>query len=194
MKRRRSVKSFTPMSNFDGTTWAGGPKLPDPATAYVSLLAGGGHPGRDQQHAAIRRWTAPRDCTVSIKGTIEHNGKDGDGVRARIVTPHDGIVAQWTVTRRTASTDVSGIFVKQGEAIDFVVDAGPANNDNFDSFSWKTVITKQSTPDAVAGDDTGTSWDSAAEFAGPTKHPEPLTAWEKYAQVLLESNEFAFVD
>ena len=38
-------------------------------------------------------------------------------------------------------------------------------------------------------------WDAATEFAGPQKRPAvPLTPWEKYAQVLLQSNEFVFVD
>ena len=33
------------------------------------------------------------------------------------------------------------------------------------------------------------------EFGGiPTNPPVPLNAWEQYAQVLLESNEFLFVD
>ena len=72
------------------------------------------------------------------------------------------------------------------------VDCGRAGDIGFDSFTWKVTITKQAAAEAVAGDDTGSGWNSAGEFAGPT--PAPLSAWEKYAQVLLESNEFAFVD
>jgi hypothetical protein len=53
-------------------------------------------------------------------------------------------------------------------------------------------ITKEPAPNDAAGDDAGSGWDSAAEFSGP--RPTPMTPWEKYAQVLLESNEFAFVD
>ena len=70
---------------------------------------------------------------------------------------------------------------------------------DFDAFEWKVTITKEapapSQASAAAGDDTGNTWDSAAEFSGPAPKPSlPLTGWEKYAQVLLESNEFAFVD
>jgi hypothetical protein len=66
---------------------------------------------------------------------------------------------------------------------------------NFDSFSWQVVITKESAAEAVAGDDSGATWDSQAQFAGPAPAPQdPLSPWEKYAQVLLQSNEFAFVD
>ena len=38
-------------------------------------------------------------------------------------------------------------------------------------------------------------WDAAADFGGPpAPTPEPLEPWEAYAQVLLASNEFLFVD
>ena len=37
-------------------------------------------------------------------------------------------------------------------------------------------------------------WDARANFIDPKKLPAPLGAWEKYVQVLLLSNEFAFVD
>ena len=86
--------------------------------------------------------------------------------------------------------------MKKGETIDFVVDCGRGDNHNSDSFSWTLKITREAPPaGAVAGDDSGGYWDSAAEFAGPAaKPPAPLSAWEKYAQVLLQSNEFAFVD
>jgi hypothetical protein len=38
------------------------------------------------------------------------------------------------------------------------------------------------------------AWSAAGEFAGPVGRQRPLSAWEKYAQVLLLSNELAFVD
>jgi hypothetical protein len=38
------------------------------------------------------------------------------------------------------------------------------------------------------------SWDCARDFRGPTRDPNPLGPWGKYAQVLLSSNEFVFVD
>jgi hypothetical protein len=38
-------------------------------------------------------------------------------------------------------------------------------------------------------------WDARANFIDPSKAPKAtLGAWEKLAQVLLLSNEFAFVD
>jgi hypothetical protein len=39
------------------------------------------------------------------------------------------------------------------------------------------------------------AWDSQSTFGGPAPAaPPPMTAWEKYVHVLLESNEFVFVD
>ena len=35
---------------------------------------------------------------------------------------------------------------------------------------------------------------ASANFAGPAASHDGLSPWERYAQVLLESNEFVFVD
>jgi hypothetical protein len=38
-------------------------------------------------------------------------------------------------------------------------------------------------------------WSASTEFRGPEAKPrKTLTAWERYAQVLLLANEFMFVD
>jgi FdhD protein len=45
------------------------------------------------------------------------------------------------------------------------------------------------------GDITGvSSWDARRDFGGLVAPRRPLTVWERYAQVLLSSNEFVFVD
>jgi hypothetical protein len=38
------------------------------------------------------------------------------------------------------------------------------------------------------------SWEVQRDFRGPASDPAPLDAWGRYAQVLLSSNEFVFVD
>ncbi len=108
----------------------------------------------------------------------------GDGIRARIVTSVQGELASWTACRLEAETKLSGIEVRRGETIDFVVDCRADNNS--DTFSWAPSI-KMANPDE--------EWNALGGFGGPPeKQPEPLAAWEKYAQVLLEANEFTFVD
>jgi len=50
-------------------------------------------------------------------------------------------------------------------------------------------------PPGEAGGSDVKEWHSQKGFHGPVPEmAEPLDAWEKYAQVLLLSNEFMFVD
>ncbi len=160
----------------------GGPKLPDPALGWCLLTATGGHAGSDVAHGVIRRWTAPQAGAIAISGTVSHKEKSGDGVRARIVSSRSGEIASWTVVRLDAETKITGLTVEDGETLDFVVDCRADNNS--DSFSWSPAIRM--------GDQ---DWNSMSAFGGPAPKPAPpLSAWEKYAHVLLESNEFVFVD
>jgi hypothetical protein len=189
------VIAFAPLPVFSNAAWQGAEKMPDKELGWTTLSAAGGHPGNDLRHDAIRRWTAPRDCTVSVEGKLSHPSKDGDGIRARLVTSRDGVLATWNLHHKSADTNVDEIVIKQGETIDFVVDCGPRGDYTYDGFAWAVTITKQAAAEPVAGDDTGSGWNSRTEFSGPpAASPKPLSAWEKYAQVLLESNEFAFVD
>jgi hypothetical protein len=189
------LKTFTPLPHFTGSAWQGGAALPDPKTGWAMLTAAGGHAGNDAAHATVRRWVAPRDCTVAVGGTLSHGTSQGDGVRGRLISSAEGTIATWSVHARDVETRVTAVKMKAGDTIDFVVDCGPAGRNDFDSFGWKVTVTKTPAAEAVAGDDAGSVWDAAAEFAGPAAKPVlPLSGWEKYAQVLLESNEFVFVD
>jgi hypothetical protein len=83
-----------------------------------------------------------------------------------------------------AETKITGIPVRRGDTIDFAVDCRADTNS--DSFTWAPVLSMK---------DAGEEWSALAGFSGPPeKLPEPLRPWEKYAQVLLESNEFSFVE
>jgi hypothetical protein len=189
------LKNFYPLPHFNGKEWQGGAALPDPTLGWAMLTSSGGHAGNVHAHAVVRRWIAPRDSTIGIVGTLSHNNKDGDGVRGRLVSSREGLLASWNVFNKSAGTRVNAINVKTGDTIDFIVDCGRAGNVSHDQFGWKVKITKEAPAQAVAGDDTGTVWDSVADYRGPDpKPPTPLNAWEKYAQVLLESNEFVFVE
>ena len=72
--------------------------------------------------------------------------------------------------------------MKAGETIDFVVDG--RSNSSFDSFTWSPVV-RRIAPAPV-------EWKATAGFQGPPT--PPLNPWEEYAQVLLLTNEFMFVD
>ena len=187
----KKVVDFKPLPHFTGMAWQGSAKLPDAKLGWVLLTAEGGHPANASIGGAIRRWTAPCDGAIAVNGMLGHRQKDGDGVRARIVSSQAGELASWTAHNTDAETMMSRIEVKKGDTIDFVVDC--RENETSDSFVWAPVIRLVEAPGNAAG---GTQqWSAAAEFRGPEAKPrKTLTAWERYAQVLLLANEFMFVD
>jgi hypothetical protein len=177
----RRLKSFTALPHFTGTAWQGATAWPGGETGWAQLTAEGGHPGNTRAHACIRRWVAPRDATVTLAGTLQHEPEQGDGVRGFIVSSRHGELKAATVHKSKTDMAVTNVVVKAGDTLDFVVDIGGTLS--HDQFVWAPVIT-------VAGD----KWDARADFDGPRPAPQHLSAWEQYAQVLLLANEFAFVD
>lgn len=177
------IKSFVPFTYFDDF-WQSAPTLPDPIGGNARLGAAGGQPGEDPRHAVIRRWVSPVAGKIDIEGRLDHDQTDlptGDGVRARIVSSRHGELASWIANGSGAETALTGITVDQGDTIDFIVD-GRADTEN-DAFTWAPKIRQEGAEK---------EWSARADFRGPT--PKPLSVWERYAQVLLETNEFAFVD
>ena len=99
------------------------------------------------------------------------------------------MLGAWFVHNSEADTNIYGITVEAGDTIDFEVDIRKVLNS--DEHLWAPVITRKDEPEG----EMAKAWDAKAEFAAPyTAPPEPLGTWEKYAQVLLSSNEFMFVD
>jgi hypothetical protein len=79
--------------------------------------------------------------------------------------------------------------VKAGDTVDFVVDC--RSGDGFDSYNWSPRIEYQGGQEGMLE---GRVWNASNDFAAPGKTSMPLDAWEQFAQVLLLSNELAFVD
>jgi Protein of unknown function (DUF1553)/Protein of unknown function (DUF1549) len=175
---------FQPLPHFATTAWQGGPARPDPTIGWTMLNADGGHPG-DLAHCAIRRWTAPAAGKLYIDGVFGHSAATGDGVRGRIIASRAGVIGQWNVARSQAATSPPPITVQKGDTIDFITDMR-ATIDH-DVFRWPVTLRLTS-----ADKDPGQIWDSTTGFHGPIT--PPLTRWQELAQVLLMSNEFAFVD
>jgi hypothetical protein len=189
---RKRVGNFTPLPHFTGAAWQGSAKIPDSKLGWVLMSKEGGHPG-DAKHAAIRRWSAPRDGTFAVTGKLNHPGKVGDGVRGRIVSSAEGEKGVWSVLGAATETKAAGIKLKKGETLDFVVDC--RENENTDSFEWMVTIRVADYGASFSDEKGAIEWSSAKEFSGPPGKPAtPLAPWEKYAQVLLLSNEFVFVD
>ncbi|MBX3745133.1 MAG: PSD1 domain-containing protein [Verrucomicrobiae bacterium] len=185
----QEVRNFQPLPHFTGSTWQGGPDLPDPTLGWISLSAEGGHPGSPAHGPAIRRWTAPADGLIEIRGTLRHPGEAGDGVRALVVASRHGLLGQWDVHKGSTQTGIDGIRVLRGDHIDFVVECRA--DEHTDSFRWAPRLRDLSAAESGAPEP---SWDARADFEGPSGTTRPLTPWERYGQVLLMANEAMFVD
>ncbi len=178
------VSGFTPLPHFTGAAWQGGKSWPDKDLGWVQLTATGGHPGNDRAHAAIRRWTAPRDMEIRIESKLQHEPTVGDGIRAFVVSSKSGVLRSKTVHHDRAELNLESLAVSKGDAIDFLVDIGDVLNS--DQYLWTTTIRP------TEASETTTRWNSANDF--PTKTVAQLDPWEQLAQVLLCTNEFMFVD
>jgi hypothetical protein len=152
--------TFDRLPHWTGSMWQGGAVMPDPKLGWVILNATGGHAGNDQNHAAIRRWTATQKGVLSITGKLQHPGEAGDGVRGRLVSSRAGRVGAWTAVRSEAATNVASTAVEPGDTIDFVVDC--LGDVNCDTFGWHVEIKVSSEVQANS-----LTVNSAPEFHGP---------------------------
>ncbi len=185
--------SFSPLPHFTGKTWQGSEQYPDPALAYTSLNATGGHPGKDETQCTIVRWVSPIDGTVAIEGELKHESDQGDGVHSRVVSSKSGVLGDWTAKSDKKTTAVDSVDVAIGDTIDFVVDCGISHS--HDNYQWKprVRVVSSASPDTKAN----FVWSASKEFEKSSTRllPAPtMDAWVQLAQVLLLSNEFAFVD
>lgn len=189
----RRMKNFRAFTHYTGDAWQDGPRVPDPKSGPARLTATGGHPGPGSSEGVVRRWIAPRDGIVDLNGKLVHKQKEGDGIQARVVSSRRGELAAWTVYRSEAETRIEGIEVKAGDTIDFYVDA--RQDAQSDLFQWAPIIRLKSSISGAAEPVDVVEWNAAQDFNGDNgQRPSPLTAWEKFAQVLLATNEFIFVD
>ena len=177
----RRLKDFTPLPHFTGQAWQGGESWPGGLTGWAQLTAEGGHPGNSIAHACIRRWIAPSNITVSVSGTLIHEPEAGDGIRGFILSSRHGILHESVVHHSRSNLTLTDITLEAGDTLDFIVDI--RGNLSHDQFLW--------TPRVTAGEQV---WDAGKQFNGTPPAPRLLTPWEQYAQVLLLSNEFAFID
>ena len=183
-----TIAHFTPLQ-FAGDVVKGG-KVGDQDTTGLEFNAQGGQPAPGKA-AAVRRWTAPRDGTVTIYAELLHQSKEGDGVVCRIVSSRDGLLGEWTAVNQSILTTLSDVKVQKGDTLDFA--ALCRNDSKSDTYQWAPTIT-MTTAEMPGMSGMAMRWDARSNFLNPAKMPEPLGAWEELAQVLLLSNEFIFVE
>ena len=192
-----AVNQFKPMEYLVGERVQPAAMFPEPKSGRASLTPTGGHPGDDLGSAVVRRWTAPRTLDVTIEGTLTHIlGDQGrrfnhsNGVRGWLISSERGMLASWVVRGFEAETGIKALDVVKGEHLDFVVDS--LGDYEADSFRWSPSIEEVLASEQREAGMEPQSW--SAEEGFPQRHEEPLTATERYAQVLMMTNEFAFRD
>jgi hypothetical protein len=128
------------LNNWNGSYWE---LATDPARPNTELRADGGKPEAQptagaEIHAVIRRWHAEATAPIRIQGTISDLDNSGTGAVARILvegeaiysTPVNGNTINYTVYHSATA----------GERIDFVIDAGPDNDDAGDNTLFTAFI------------------------------------------------------
>src|SRR5262249_11496776 len=155
--------SFSPLPHFTGSAWQGGAQWPDVTLGWVQLTAQGGHPGNDNQHAAVRRWTAPAACRVAIKSEINHASPEGDGIRCWIVSSRHGMLKSSAVRNRRERFDIDGLDVEAGDTLDFVADVGAVLNN--DQFLWSPIIVGAAAGSATTAP-VAAEWNAEHDFSG----------------------------
>jgi hypothetical protein len=179
---------FSEFKAFKFNEWLGYEK----GAGQVRVSETGGLTGAAS--ASIRRWLAPADGTVRIEGTLfATTANSPAGVRARLelrrgtAAPQE--ISSWKALKEGMATDVAQVEVHAGDTLDFVVLAGGKVPE---SYNWAPSVHLLNVP----GDKPEKhNWDAHSEFAGPPPPPpKGMTAWEKYAQALLLTNEFIYVN
>ena len=177
----KRMKSFVQLPSFNGNAWVVGNR--QAKAGPVALTAKGGRPGNGTAHGAVRRWTARRDGFISIDGALGQQSKDAtEVVRGWIISSGLGLVGTYAPQKNVLPTKLPRVLVKRGDTIDFVV-AGKGG------FTWAPTVK------FLEGGKAGevAEWNAEKDFSGAVA-PKHLEAWEKLAQVLLETNEMIFVN
>ncbi len=183
----KKVKRFVPMQTFASELWLPEAKRGDTKLVGAAISAWGGHGAN--QYGVIRRWIAPRDGFISITAPLAHRNRDGDGIDGKVVSSRFGLIGSWTAFRNQVEIKFPKLQVQQDDTIDFIVE--PRTNPRGDVFYWAPAI--QLAPGSKTASEEIRDWNAERDFVGDTAG-RSMEGWEKFAQVLLETNELAFVN
>ena len=171
--------SFRPFETFTGTAFQSGPDLPAKVAGWASLNQRGGHPGHGTEFNVIARFTAPEAGSYHIETPVELPSDKSDGLLAIIVADGQRELVRTTIPKKSKRPLKAGpVHLEEGATIDLVIACG--GNESFDSFRWNPIIKS-----------THETWSYTDHFAPDRPKQDP---WQQYAQALLSTNEFAFVD
>jgi hypothetical protein len=185
-EKTQRVKSFKAFNWYLDGGWRNTPMPGDPRTPTAILNSVGGLTYEGKSNALIRRWVAPFDGRVSINGSLEQNFENGcrkcEGVDGIVVSNRLGKAGNWAGGQNRIETKVNEIVVQRGDTLDFIADASKGGSGN--GFKWVVTIQR------LEGN--AEDWNSMRDFRHPSAGA--LSAWERYAQVLLAAAEFMMID
>jgi len=173
---------FTPMAHQERDRHSPEAKYPNKTSGFMSVTPRGGHPGGDVMTGSVRRWSSGGGGDFLVEGEVHVTSKNSKGVRARIATDRQGVLKEWIVPGDVPTrTLLPKVSLASGEELFFVVDCH--GDSNSDGFLWTPVVKSAATGETVAS--------AARDFA---LKPDPQSPWSALAQILLQSNEFNFID
>jgi len=149
----------------------------------AALTGQGGATSRE--FSVIRRWTAPRDGFISIDGLLTQPPKT-DLVVGRIISSRTGLLGAWNANAKPgAATKLPRVMVKRGDTVDFICSTIVSGKGI--PFGWSPAIKMEGGSGALA------QWNAQKDFSDGTS-AKRLGSWEKFAQVMLETNELIFIN
>ncbi len=159
--------------------------IKDGPLSYLRINPNILHPGHTAKQCVIIRWQAPRDMTIRISSLLERPaiGK-GSGVLGRIVSDRQGLLLDRHLLPEAASIEIGldTLEVDRGEQIHFILDPRE-NNCAHDNCKWAPII--------VNAHNAAERWTMSLDIDKPQK---PIGSWQAYAQALLNTNRFLFVE
>ncbi len=127
------LTQFLP-AHWTGSKWDLGANAP-----WTEITDTGGHPqGSGNAHWAIRRWESEVAGTVHLAGTLNNPSASGDGTIGRIFVDGVEIYARLTDGNSFGYSILADVNV--GSQVDFVIDAGLANDQANDGTTFTAII------------------------------------------------------
>lgn len=129
---------------WNGTAWNWPPPADPP---WTELTAAGGSPAGGNGnptasiHWAIRRYISETNGTLRLSGILScnsSNGTCGDGIIGRIFVDGVEVFQRATMGQSQGYSILANVSV--GTFVDFVIDAGPANNDLCDATTFTAFV------------------------------------------------------
>jgi len=182
----KQVTHFSRMTTFANGRWQLTPQRirGEQRQGLAALAAQGGVTSREFN--TIRRWTAPRDGFISIEGILTQPAKTPDLVTGRIVSSRTGLLGAWNAGNKPGTpTKLPRVMVKRGDTIDFI--ASSITSGKGAQFGWSPEIKIEGGSGALS------QWNAQKDFSDGNS-AKRLGAWEKFAQVMLETNEMSFIN